>query len=129
MEKNIEEIIHLLSQDKRKSERVELAVSVYYRSPGEVDWQGPFTAVNISGHGISFIMNQEIAKHAEVELKIVLPQAPQRPIEVKGDVIWVSPQDGRFRLGVRFFRMKEDDRRRFVSYICDTILASYLKKK
>ena len=85
--------------------------------------------MNISGHGISFILGKEIAKRSEVELKIVLPQDPQRPIEVKGDVIWSSPVDGRYRLGVRFFKMKEVDRRRFVSYICDTILASYLKKK
>jgi c-di-GMP-binding flagellar brake protein YcgR len=129
MEKKIEEIIQLLSQDKRKTERVELAVSVYYRLPGEADWHGPYTAVNISGHGISFIQGQEIAKRSELELKIVLPQDPQRPIELKGDVVWSSPVDGRFRLGVRFFKMKEEDRRRFVSFICDTILTSYLKKK
>jgi len=129
MKKKIEDIVRMLSQEKRKSERLELAVSVYYRPPGEVDWHGPYTAVNISGHGISFILGKEIGKHTEIELKIVLPQDPQRPIEVNGEVIWASVFEGRYRLGVRFFKMKEDDRRRFVSYICDTILVTYLKDR
>jgi len=129
MDKKVKEIIRLLSQDKRKSERVDVAVIVYYRYPGGLEWLGPFTSVNISGHGISFVQGQEIAKRSELELKIVLPQDPQRPIELRGDVVWSSPADGRFRLGVRFFKMKEVDRRRFVSFICDTILNSYLKKK
>ena len=129
MRKKITEIVRMMSQDKRKSERVELAVILYYRLTGEAEWQGPHAAVNISGHGISFILSKEIAKLTEVDLKIVLPQDPQRPIEVKGEVIWVSPFGGRYRLGVRFFKMKEDDRRRFVSYICDTILVTYLKDK
>jgi c-di-GMP-binding flagellar brake protein YcgR len=129
MEKKIKDIIHMLSQDKRKCERVELAVMVYYRFPGGLDWQGPFVSVNIGGNGISFILGEEIAKHAELELKIVLPQDPQRPIEVRGEVIWTSHMDERYRLGIRFAKMKEDDRRRFVSYICDTILATYLKDK
>jgi c-di-GMP-binding flagellar brake protein YcgR len=129
MGKKIEEIARLLSQDKRESERLGLAVSVYYRSPGESNWQGPFTAVNIGGNGISFILAKEIAKHTELDLKIVLPQDPQRPIEVRGEVIWANPVDGRYRLGIRFFKMQEDDRRRFVSYICDNILVTYLKDK
>jgi c-di-GMP-binding flagellar brake protein YcgR len=129
MEKKIEEIVRLLSQDKRKSERIELAVIVYYRFPREAEWQGPFNAVNIGGHGLSFILGKELAKHTELDLKIVLPQDPQRPIEVRGEVIWANPCDDRYRLGVRFFKMKEDDRRRFVSYICDAILATYAKDK
>lgn len=129
MEKKIEEIVRLLSQDKRKSERLELAVTVYYRFPGETDWQGPTTAVNIGGYGLSIILGKEIAKLAKLDLKIVLPQGPQRPIEVEGEVVWVNPAEGRYRLGIRFFKMKEDERRRFVSYICDNILVTYSKDK
>jgi c-di-GMP-binding flagellar brake protein YcgR len=129
MEKKVEEIVRLLRQDKRKCERVELAVTVYYRLPGEAEWHGPFSAVNIGGTGLSFILGKEIAKRSEIELRMVLPQDPQRPIEVKGEVVWGSPFDNRYRLGVRFFKMREDDRRRFVSYICDTIMVTYLKDK
>jgi c-di-GMP-binding flagellar brake protein YcgR len=129
MEKKIEEIIQILRQDKRKCERVELAVIVYYRSPGELDWHGPFKAVNIGGGGISFILSKNIAKATELELRLVLPQEPQRPIELKAEVVWTTPLEGRFRLGLRFFKMREDDRRRFVAHICDTILAAYTKEE
>lgn len=129
MEKKIEEIVRLLRQDKRKCERVELSVIVYYRFPDEVDWHGPFTSVNIGGNGISFILSKEIPAHTELNLRLVLPQDPQRPIEVRGEIVWVNPFNDRYRLGVRFFKMREDDRRRFVSYICDTIMVTYLKDK
>lgn len=127
MKKKIEEIARLINRDKRQADRLELAVTVYYRFPGQADWQGPHTAANIGGNGLSFSLAKEIDKHAELDLKIVLPQEPQRPIEVKGEVIWVNPSDGRYRLGIRFFKMQEDDRRRFVSYICDSILVTYAK--
>ncbi len=129
MGKKFEEIVRLLQQDKRKCERVELAVIVYYRLPGYTEWQGPFSSVNIGGSGLSFILGKEIAKHAEIELRIILPQDPQRPIEVKGEVVWVSPFENRYRLGIRFFKMREDDRRRFISHICDTIMVTYSKDK
>lgn len=127
MDKKVKEIIHLLSQDKRKSERVDLAVIVYYRFPGGLEWLGPFTSANISGHGISFILGEKIAERTELELKIVLPDEPQRPIKVKGKVIWIAPLQDRYRLGMQFSQMNQDDRRRFVTYICDSILASYKK--
>ncbi len=127
--KKVEEIARLIKLDKRKFERLELDVSVYYRYPGEIDWLGPFTASNIGGNGLSIVLAKEIEKHAELELKIFLPQKPERPIEVRGEVIWINPVEGRFNLGIRFLKMQEDDRRIFVAYICDSIMLTYLKEK
>ncbi|MBN2483166.1 MAG: PilZ domain-containing protein [Candidatus Omnitrophica bacterium] len=128
----IEKIKKLFIKDKRRSERLILPVTIDYslkNPPTESSWTGPITTDDIGGGGLRFNAATKFKKGALLNLRIHLPHRVD-PMYVQSEVVWYakSGEDEKtpYFIGVEFRKMKADDRREYVNFICDKILTNYL---
>ena len=128
----------LLSEDKRKANRLALPIKIFYLLPNETKKIGPVTIVDIGGGGVRFQSKERIKKDTVIDLKIYLPHRSS-PVAVKAEVIWCkkvpSPKKKRaktsrdiYGIGVRFRKMNYKNRREFVGFICENILSIHLTR-
>ncbi|OQX87296.1 MAG: hypothetical protein B6D55_03835 [Candidatus Omnitrophica bacterium 4484_70.2] len=118
--------------DRRRADRLSLGINVLYRIPPSPQWLSPLKLEDIGGNGLKLRVKKRIKKGEELELKLEIP--PQEFIYVKGEVIWnkwveVSSKELAYRVGIRFYKMKYTERKKFVSYLAGKILDKYLTKK
>jgi len=127
----LDKIKSLISQDKRKSDRLNLPLKIFYKLPSSSEWIGPLTIENIGGDGLRFRSRTKLNKNTEITLEIELPHEP-KPIPVKGKIVWceeISLKRLNYHIGVEFSKMRYQDRRRFVKYIGRNIITEYLNEK
>ncbi|MCM8781003.1 MAG: PilZ domain-containing protein [Candidatus Omnitrophica bacterium] len=125
-------LAQLLSKEKRRSDRLGLPIKISYCLPKENKWEGPLYVINASGGGIRFITNKNIEENTELDIKIIIPKESRNPISLKGTVVWCRkkyPNSKDYYVGVKFHKMQDDDRRRYVVYLCENILLHNLKNQ
>lgn len=76
----------------------------------------PTCKVNLSASGIAFDAEQAIAQGQVLELKLVIPPALVG-ILTFGKVIYCQPGDGRYRVGVDFLALRDQDREFLIRHI------------
>ena len=116
-----------LFQDKRRAERLSLALKIFYRLENRSAWGSPIDLVDISGGGLKFKGNERLRRHTLLSLKISLPYQKEA-IFLEAEVMWCRklPSKARkefFSVGVMFHKMYYNDRKRLVTYLCDEILS------
>ncbi len=122
----------LFSKDRRRTERLSLDVNILYRIPPSSQWFTPLKLEDIGGDGLKLRVNKRIKKGEELELRLEIPQ--EEFIYVKGEVIWnkrveVSPKKFEYIIGIRFYKMRYLERKKFVSYLAEKILDKYLTQE
>jgi len=118
----------LISQDKRKSDRLNLSLKIFYKLSSSSKWIGPLLVENIGGDGLKLSSRIKLEKDTGINLKIELPRDPQ-PITVKGKVVWCEEKSLKhpdYSIGIEFSKMRSRDRKKFVKYIGKNILIEYL---
>ncbi|OPX30414.1 MAG: hypothetical protein B1H08_01795 [Candidatus Omnitrophica bacterium 4484_171] len=126
----LDKIKSLVSQDKRKSDRLNLSLRIFYKLPSSSEWTGPLLVENIGGDGLKLNSKIKLKKDTEINLKIELPHEPQ-PITVKGKIVWCrekSPNLSGYSIGIEFSKMHPRDRRKFIKYIGKNILIEQLNR-
>jgi len=118
--------------DRRKADRLSLGINVLYRIPPSSQWLSPLKLEDIGGNGLKLRVEKRIKKGEELELKLEI--LPQEFICVKGEVVWnkrvkVSSKKLAYKVGIRFYKMKYSERKKFVSYLAEKILDKYLTEK
>lgn len=131
MRKKLDIIKELLAQDKRRTERILPALEVSYALVGKKTWRKPESIKDISGGGINLIDSQAMRKNTRLTVRIEFPRDPE-PIEIPSTVVWnkkipaTKNKTVQYAIGLRFERMKHEDRQRFISYITESILSLYI---
>ncbi len=128
MNLELAEIKKLLTQDQRRSERLNLPIKIFYCLPPDSRWIGPIAIDDIGGHGLKFKIPERLTKNTELNLKISLPD-DSNPIIVKGLVMWskkTPEKQNIYEIGIKFRKMNYQDRQKYVKYICSNILLKYL---
>jgi len=127
MVSKIQELNKLISSDKRKSERLNLPVRIFYTTSPDAKWLGPVSVEDIGGNGLRFNSEKKIGEGSEINIKIIFPEKEHPSIIVKASVIWcIKTSRNTYNIGVKFHKMDYADRRRFVEYISDKIMLKYL---
>jgi hypothetical protein len=133
-----EKVKKLLAVDKRTTERLNAGVSVHYLPEGAEKWVTPISLCDISGGGIRFIISHPLDKNIPISLKIDLLDG-QSPIVCDGDIVWrenieqtkvsarTAPKDKKgYAIGVKFYNMPPEDKKRFVLFLSEKILLKYV---
>ena len=142
MMNNSESIREIISNDKRKCERLDLEIEVLYSlykgASLPEEWVGPFVIDNICGDGLSLSIDKQMEKNTGLHVKIRICSESD-PIHCYGKVVWCKESISSemvkdiktihpFVIGVQFDEVHENDKKRFVNYISDQILSKYLGK-
>ncbi len=136
MKSGLIKIKELLLRDKRKTERLILGGKLWYSLSSFQEWIGPFHIGDVSGGGIRFKSEKSFKKNTEINVKISFSDGSE-PLNVSVKVIWCRKVDSGksltakrlpidYKIGIKFFKMPGDDRRRFISYYSEKILSKYL---
>jgi len=132
----------IIEKDKRKCERLILPLQVFYalqpsgQNPSP-QWQGPFALDNISGNGLSFIVNQFLVEGTTLNLQVHY-SSQEEPIIMIGKIMRCQleqpdPSSGPgedslgYILGLHIYKTKKGDRKKFINFISDNILDKYMK--
>lgn len=128
----LKQIKAILSKYKRKSERLDLGLPVFYSLAPYNKWVGPLTIDNISSGGLKFKVKKKIKHNTKIHLKINIINKTE-PIIVQAKVIWCKEvvddkqsKQPNYIIGIKFIKMKDKDRRIFVNYLCEEILFNSL---
>jgi len=73
--------------------------------------------VNISGGGIRFLADSEIKKGSFLRIRICVPLFPPFVITTLGKVIWTQKEEYKYKVGVQFTAIHEDDKEALIHYI------------
>jgi hypothetical protein len=126
------DIQDFLSSDKRKHERLALPIAVFYALKAKADersmaWMTPVEVVDIGGHGMKIRSPHTLTTGTVLDLKIDFSDGSS-PIVFTGEVAWSSqcPDTKIYCIGVKFYKMQHEDRKRFVSYMCENIIGACL---
>jgi len=104
--------------EKRKSPRATCDVSASFRRvPGDVPRLFEAHVDDISESGVCLNSPQFLSLHEKILLKLSLPKRP--PIEVMAQPSWARemPNIDRFRVGLRFLTLGEEDRQTLRSFV------------
>lgn len=130
MDLETEGISRLLSSDKRKSDRLVIPLALFFSLPEEQVWNGPLQILDIGGHGLKFASGQSLKTGTELNLKITFPENAQRFIQARAKVAWCKLKcPATYFIGAHITSMQPEDRRRYISYICEKIILTHLKTK
>jgi c-di-GMP-binding flagellar brake protein YcgR len=127
MNTKLEMIKKMLATEKRKSDRLDIPVRVYYSAAVAKKWEGPAKTINISGRGLSFLSNDKIAKNSKIKLKMIFPEPVLGTIECKGICAWSKKSEAGYQTGIEFSEMSQQDRKIYVDYIAEKILLKSLE--
>ena len=128
MDDKLKRLKQAIEQDKRKSDRLSLPIEVFFSLLSSDDWFGPVSIDDISGHGLRFSCDKELDKGSELRLKVISADEPN-PFFALGKVVRCEKEDTGFMVAIKFENMEHEERRRFVSYMCDKILLHKLKEE
>lgn len=117
-----EALKRILSQEKRKTDRLTTPVQISYQLPFSPDWSQPIVANDISGSGLQFSDSFEITPWTDITLSLHLRDT-NTPITMRATVVWCQKQsNGIFTKGIRFKIMDPNDRREFLKFIFTELL-------
>ena len=130
-----DEIRDFISKDSRRCERLSILVNLFYSYTTSTAWIGPQPVEDVGGDGLRFRSKTEIAENTELRLKINLT-GDKKPIifmckvkrcenNVKTEDLPTQNTEGDYSIGVKFFKMDQEDRQRYVNFICGKIISSY----
>ena len=132
MDLPIERIKKLFHKDKRKSDRLALPITLYYtvdRESASPRWTGPIFTNDVSGGGLHFFTKEKMKNGDILSLKLQLPGMSDA-IRVNAEVVWCRKDSplakDEYAVGVEFSKMKNEDRQKYVNFICEKILTTYL---
>ena len=132
MSEKLDLIKKILARCKRKDERLTLPLIMSHCLPPSSKWSPPVMIDNISGGGLKFHSAKRLKSGAKFNAKIDLPNKLQ-PISINGKIIWCEkinskkdPKKPLYNIGVEFLKINNQDRHKFVSYLCEEILFQYL---
>lgn len=115
--------------EKRAYTRFTSGISVKFEIiRGSRTWIGRkyrSNTINVSGGGIlinavslpAYTLADLIQQTAKLSIEIFLPE--EEPIKAMGEVVWVTRDhrsEGNYGIGVKFTKISEHDRKRFVKY-------------
>lgn len=123
----ISDVREFISKDKRKSERLAIQVRLLYAYSLLEEWRGPFLIDDISGQGVRFGSDTMLALGTKLYLKILFSEESMKPIVVESEVCWRAKKKHGYTIGVKFHKMNDTDRRRYIEYISEKILLKYLQ--
>ncbi len=119
------ELKKIVSKDKRKSDRVPVSLNIFYSPVSFVgsSWKGPVVIQDLSGNGLRFLSPSLIRKKTRLNIKIVLPGSND-PVICKSEVSWTKRDaaEQAYQIGVKFNKMEDDQRRRFVGFMFQELL-------
>lgn len=72
-------------------------------------------STNVSVGGISFVSDRDFPIGSVIEIRIA---EVDPPFEARARVVWTSPEDGRFCIGVSFLEEADAFRARMVEQVC-----------
>lgn len=129
MDTKIANLRRFLLEDKRKSERLKLPVKIAYTLPPGKKWLKVISLEDIGGSGLKFATDEKIEPDAELNLRITLTDETNKPLSAAAAVLRCSKVKPRlYHIAVKFHKMNYQDRQRYVEYLCEKILLTYLKK-
>ncbi|HNX82544.1 MAG TPA: PilZ domain-containing protein [Candidatus Omnitrophota bacterium] len=117
-----ETLKRILSEDKRKTDRLTSPVLVSYQLPFNAQWSKPTVANDISASGLKFTDSCEITPWTDITVSLRLYNN-QNPITVRTTVAWCQKQsNGMFTKGIRFSIMDPNNRREYLRFIFNELL-------
>ncbi|MDR4496421.1 MAG: PilZ domain-containing protein [Candidatus Scalindua sp.] len=130
-----DKIKDFISKDSRRCERISIPVNLFYSSISDTEWIGPQFVEDVGGDGLRFRSNTEIAENTELRLKMNLT-SDDTPIifmgkvarcenNIKTENLPSQNNEGDYSIGVKFYKMDQEDRQRYVNFICGKIVSSY----
>ncbi len=80
---------------------------------------------NVSASGMMVNVNKKLTFGTDTAIDMHAPDAPN-PIHCNGKVVWTVSVDkkGKYRCGVVFTDIEEDNKNTFLKFLCDTIYRS-----
>ncbi len=123
-------------KDRRKFQRLELNITVYYRikEPLNIkvmvgDKEIEATMLNISAGGMGIVTKLNIPAYSIILIKITLAKMDKQgklsssePMEVVGEVRYnVLEDDKQYRLGIRFIGIEKQDQVKIENFIKITL--------
>ncbi len=109
--------------DGRWDPRAEVALRTRILVGDEVQAENART-IDVSATGLALWSPKLVMAGTEVTLEIAMPAAGDATATLRTDaeVIWNRPEDGGFRLGLRFVRMIDEDRRTVANLVRDALV-------
>ena len=77
---------------------------------------GEWREVEISGTGMGFFWTKSLPPGTMLDIKLLLPTVPFRPIKALGEVVRTEERRGKTWLGVKFTLLREEDREEIVRF-------------
>jgi c-di-GMP-binding flagellar brake protein YcgR len=108
-------------EERRKFTRYTLELPIAYNIEGEDTLYKSITQ-NISSLGIRFVSQKQLREGSTVDLKLVLPKAPN-PVHAQGKLVWVKKatleDNSPYDVGMEFMKIEEDNKNTFLRFMCD----------
>jgi len=112
-------------KEKRKSQRVDLNLTVKYKNPGSARFRKAITCENISGKGIKALLGHPLKIKGRINI-LLCHQDISKPISAVCRVVWCNQDgDGKFKTGLEFLEIKQ--KQQFIEFLCDNLLDMSLK--
>jgi len=124
-------------QDRRRFQRLELNITVYYRIKEPLNIKVMFgdkeieaMMLNISAGGMGMLTKFNIPARSTLLIKITLAKMDKQgkvsfygPMEVVGEVKYnVLEEDKQYRLGIRFIKVERQDQVEITNFIKMTLM-------
>ena len=102
---------------------------IIYLKEGKLVKEAHTTTRNISATGVMVECDKKLPVGTEAKLDINTPGSAN-PVHGIGRIVWSSPLSGgdRYRTGIEFVRIEEDNKNTFLKYLCDAIYKSSTKE-
>lgn len=123
-----QEIKAVLSQEKRKQERLRVPVRVSFRPHKTAQPFKPARVLDMSGGGMRVKSPVSLTKNTKLDISLTVPENLQ-PLPAQGKVSWCKPISAKtktYAIGITFMRMAPENRRLFVQCMSEYILRAYL---
>ncbi len=108
-------------EERRKFTRYTLGLPITYIVEGE-DTLYRSNTQNISSLGVRFQSPKSLKEGASLEVKLVLPKAPN-PVHAQGKLVWVKKSsledNAPYDVGMEFMKIEEDNKNTFLRFMCD----------
>ncbi len=122
MNLTVEGLKKLISEDARKSDRLQLPIKISYLINPQGEWSKAYPVEDIGGNGLKFCSTVPLTAHTAIKVKLFFPEPHLEPIVVKAEVAWSKHGGKCHHVGVQFKKMQYEERKKFVSYICERII-------
>ena len=112
--------------EKRKYQRLPLAVKARYRIIGKKNAGGEAECVDVSGGGIKVRTKHSLAVGDRVKVTFSMPNS-DKSITAEGKVVWTGKSNSKVEGGIQFTNIKFKPE--FMEFFCEEMLNSSLDEE